>query len=57
MSNVVAFKKVQPVAPVKGAPKSMTLFIHIKRATMIAHCGNLDGAKTAEQTYAGKSSI
>lgn len=58
MSNVVAFKKAQdqtPMAKTTGAAKSMTLFIHIKRATLIAHCGNLGGEKAAQQDRVGKS--
>ena len=43
MSNVVAFESFQKSKPAAKArtPKSMTLFIHIKRATLIAHCANL----------------
>ena len=49
MSNVVAFEdfhKRKPAAKAK-APKSMTLFIHIKRATLIAHCADLQSTRTA----------
>jgi len=58
MSNVVAFKKTKtPMASVEGAPRSMTLFIHIKQTTLIAHCGDLDGTKTAEQNIVGESRL
>ena len=60
MSNVVAFKKAQdqkPLASGTGAAKSMTLFIHVKRATLIAHCGDLGGVKAEPQGCVGKSRI
>lgn len=47
MSNVVAFETFQKPKPAAKAraPKSMTLFIHIKRATLIAHCADLQATK------------
>ena len=49
MSNVVVFETFQKPKPVAKArtPKSMTLFIHIKRATLIAHCADLQSTRTA----------
>ncbi|MEO9825997.1 MAG: hypothetical protein ABJF50_16415 [Paracoccaceae bacterium] len=54
MSNVVAFKKVETETPEAATPKSMTLFIHIKRTTLIAHCGDLKPQRTATQDRVGK---
>lgn len=57
MSNVVAFKRVdnqQTGAGEKSPSKSMTLFIHVKRTTLIAHCGNLQSERTTTQGRVGK---
>ena len=57
VSNVVAFESFQKPAPVAKAkaPKSMTLFIHIKRATLIAHCANLQTTGTLAVGRLGES--
>ena len=57
MSNVVTFKQVEVQKPVAATPKSMPLFIHIKRKTLIAHSGDLKQQRTATQNRIGKGQI
>jgi hypothetical protein len=52
MSNVVTFESFQKKPATKAkTPKSMTLFIHIKHTTLIAHCANL---KTPDAATVGR---
>ena len=57
MSNIVAFKKVEIQKPAAATPRSMTLFIHIKRTTLIAHCGDLKNQRAATRGRVGKGHI